>query len=331
VVFLRAGTPGIPALGLAAFALGTAGGLLPAKLMNRVSRDPINPLIGAAGASAVPMPRVGNGVGLEANADSPLLTHAVGPNGEGVIAWAVAAGVFLTLLGQRAVVGGLFAVRCSLFAVRCSLFATDTSRFAVSSVPGGHMRARALALCALFALTAACAGAPDQDPIDRLVEAALAEYHIPGAALAIVQDGMPVKLAGYGVASLEHGVPVQPGTVFEIGSLTKTFTAVAVLLLADEGRVDLDDPVCRHVTTVPEPWCAATVRHLLTHTSGIANKTDGTLDDFLRMSRDTFTPQQVFALIGEELESAPGERMAYNNTGYYLLGMIVAEASGQDY
>ena len=98
-LFLRAETLGILTLGLVAFALGTAGGVLLAKLMNRVSREPINPLIGAAGVSAVPMAaRVVNGVGLEANADNPLLMHAMGPNVAGVIGSAVAAGVFLTLL-----------------------------------------------------------------------------------------------------------------------------------------------------------------------------------------------------------------------------------------
>jgi carboxybiotin decarboxylase len=99
-LFLRPETLGILALGLVAFAIGTAGGVLLAKGMNRIGGDPINPLIGAAGVSAVPMSaRVVSRVGTEANPDNVLLMHAMGPNVAGVIGSAVAAGVFLTLLG----------------------------------------------------------------------------------------------------------------------------------------------------------------------------------------------------------------------------------------
>jgi carboxybiotin decarboxylase len=99
-LFLRPETLGILALGLVAFGIGTAGGVLLAKLMNRLTADPINPLIGAAGVSAVPMSaRVVSRVGVEANPDNVLLMHAMGPNVAGVIGSAVAAGVFLTLLG----------------------------------------------------------------------------------------------------------------------------------------------------------------------------------------------------------------------------------------
>jgi oxaloacetate decarboxylase beta subunit len=96
-LFLQLETLGILGLGLAAFAVGTAMGLLLGKLMNRISRDPINPLIGAAGVSAVPMAaRVANKVGLEANHQNHLLMHAMGPNVAGVIGSAVAAGVLLS-------------------------------------------------------------------------------------------------------------------------------------------------------------------------------------------------------------------------------------------
>jgi D-alanyl-D-alanine carboxypeptidase len=183
----------------------------------------------------------------------------------------------------------------------------------------------------LFLVLLAVSSAVHAEPLDRLVEEVMREHHIPGAAVAIVQDGAVVRLAGYGSASLEHEVAVTPDTLFEIGSLTKGFTAVAVLLLAEEGKISLDHSICSHIDDLPEPWCEVEVGHLLTHTSGIRNKTDLTFDEFLRMSRQDFEPREVFALIGEELASVPGERMTYNNTGYYLLGMLVDSVSGKSY
>jgi len=146
------------------------------------------------------------------------------------------------------------------------------------------------------------------------------------------EDAEVVILArGYGFANLELNVRVTPETVFQIDSLTKQFTATAVMMLAEEGKVGLGESITRYQEGLPARWNGVTVRHLLDHTSGIKSFTS--LPDVL--ARLTFLPtsrDEILALVADEpLEFAPGERYAYNNTGYYLLGHIIEQASGQPY
>jgi CubicO group peptidase (beta-lactamase class C family) len=170
-----------------------------------------------------------------------------------------------------------------------------------------------------------------EDAVDRFVGAQMDSQHIPGLSLAVVRGGAVIRARGYGFASLELNVRVTPQTVFQIGSLTKQFTAVAVMMLVGEGRVGLGESITRTQDGLPPAWGGVTVRHLLDHTSGIKSFTS--LPDV--MARLTFLPasrDEVLALVaGEPLEFAPGERYAYNNTGYYLLGHIIEQASGQPY
>src|SRR5687767_10652119 len=100
------------------------------------------------------------------------------------------------------------------------------------------------------------------------------KQHIPGLALAVIRDGKAVKAKGYGMASVELKVPATRDTVFELGSITKQFTAVAVMMLVEEGKVKLDEKILTYVSGLPEAWANATVRHLLTHTSGIKGYTE---------------------------------------------------------
>src|ERR1035438_10563665 len=94
----------------------------------------------------------------------------------------------------------------------------------------------------------------------------------------IIQDGKTAKTAAYGLANLELNVPVKPETVFEIGSITKQFTAAAILLLAQDGKLSVNDKISAHLANIPSAWTNITIRHLLTHTSGIKNYTG--LDGF---------------------------------------------------
>ncbi|MFP5288617.1 MAG: serine hydrolase domain-containing protein, partial [Thermoanaerobaculia bacterium] len=119
----------------------------------------------------------------------------------------------------------------------------------------------------LAVLLLLCAPA-SADEVDSYLESQMRQLHIPGLAVAVVRDGEVVKSKGYGLANLELGVPVTEETVFEIGSITKQFTAAAVLLLVEEGKIRLDDSLAKHLPGVPEAWSAVTVRHLLTHSSG---------------------------------------------------------------
>jgi CubicO group peptidase (beta-lactamase class C family) len=166
------------------------------------------------------------------------------------------------------------------------------------------------------------------DPVDDLVKGEMAKHQIPGLALKVVQQGKETKTAAYGFANLEWNAPVTTETVFEIGSVTKQFTAACILLLVEEGKLSLDDPISRHLKNTPSGWNGITIRHLLTHTSGIKNYTG--LEGFGLSRR--LTQAQFIAKIGElPLVFAPGEKFSYCNTGYNLLGYIIENVSGKKY
>ena len=113
------------------------------------------------------------------------------------------------------------------------------------------------------------------DAIDAYIRAEMDKRRIPGLALVVIQRGTVIKMQGYGVANLEHDVPVTPDTVFELASVTKQFTAAGIMLLLEEGKLGLDDPIGRHLTGTPDTWSGITVRHLLTHTAGLATLAQG--------------------------------------------------------
>ena len=166
------------------------------------------------------------------------------------------------------------------------------------------------------------------DPVDDYVRSQLAPRHLPGVALAVVKDGRVVKAAGYGVASLELTVPVSTDTVFEIGSISKQFAADAILLLVEDGKVKLDDPISTYLARTPPAWSAITVRHILTHTSGLADFDSGNIGFSYR--REYTADEFVELLEKQPLAFTPGERWNYTNA-FPLLGMVVERASGMPY
>jgi D-alanyl-D-alanine carboxypeptidase len=179
-----------------------------------------------------------------------------------------------------------------------------------------------------LALALAAGPAVRADQVDDYVKAEMARKGIPGVALTVIQGGHPVKTAAYGLANLELNVPVKPETVFEIGSITKQFTAACILLLVQDGKLSLDDRISRHLGSVPPEWGGVTVRHLLTHTSGIKNYTG--LPGFA-LTRH-LTQEQFIETIGKQpLEFKPGESWKYCNTGFNLLGYIIENISGKSY
>jgi CubicO group peptidase (beta-lactamase class C family) len=156
----------------------------------------------------------------------------------------------------------------------------------------------------------------------------MAERHIPGAAVAVVKGGRVVRMKGYGVASLEFGVPVTTDTVFEIGSVSKQMTAAGVMLLVQDGKVKLDERISKYLPNTPEAWRDVTVRHLMTHTSGI--KSYSSLEGFelaQRMTIDDF----IKKLSPHPLEFTPGEKNIYSNSGFNLLAYIIETQSGKKY
>ena len=167
------------------------------------------------------------------------------------------------------------------------------------------------------------------DEVDKFVRAVMLERRVPGAAIAVVKNGKIVKKQGYGVASVEFNVPVTTATVFEIGSITKQMTAAAVLLLVEEGKINLDEKISVYLPNTPEAWKNVSVRNLLTHTSGIKSYTAIGVGFELtkRMKRDEF----IKALSSYPLDFETGSRYSYSNSGYNLLGFIIEAASGKSY
>ncbi len=148
-----------------------------------------------------------------------------------------------------------------------------------------------------------------------------------GSAL-VTRDADLLFAEGIGMADDAHGIPNTPETRFRLGSVTKQFTAMAVLILASQGFLKTTDPVCDYVDTCPDGWDVVTIEHLLSHSSGIANFTDQPGFDLMKAA----TPADTVASVADiPLAFEPGASFAYSNTGYVLLGMVIERASGLDY
>lgn len=180
---------------------------------------------------------------------------------------------------------------------------------------------RPLAFGALAALAAAPLAA---DAVDDYVAAVLARDKIPGAAVLVVRDGEVERARGYGSANLELGVPVGDRTVFQSGSVGKMFTAAGVLLLAEEGRLSLDDRLARHFGGAPSAWHRITVGQLLTHTSGL--KDYGEEIDF---RKDYSEDELLKVMQALPLEFEPGTQWSYSNSGYLVLGILTSKLAGK--
>ncbi|MDB5748593.1 MAG: hypothetical protein JWP72_3441 [Massilia sp.] len=152
----------------------------------------------------------------------------------------------------------------------------------------------------------------------------MARRHVPGIGVVVIKDGRIVREKGYGLANVEHGVPVTPQTVFQSGSVGKTFTAALVLLLVEDGKLKLDDPVSRYLENTPKAWEGITIRHLLTHTAGLG-------DPYQKIDlRKDYTDEELIALEATlPLLFRPGERFTYSNMGYHLLGFICNKVGGK--
>ena len=159
------------------------------------------------------------------------------------------------------------------------------------------------------------------DTVDRFIKAELARQRIPGISVAILRGDSVLMARGYGFANLEHRVPATDSTVYAVGSLSKQFTAAAIVLLSQQGRLGLDDPITRYLPEGSAVWSGVTIRHLLTHTSGIPQ--DTTLD-----WRQDYSEGELVRSAATPLEFAPGALESYSSTGYALLGVIVHRVTG---
>lgn len=181
---------------------------------------------------------------------------------------------------------------------------------------------------------ALCAGGPllaqkppPLDSVNHYVQSELKRQRIPGLSVAILRGDRLLLARGYGFANLELGVPASDSTIYQSGSVGKQFTAAAVVMLSEQGRLGLDDKIARWLPEGAAVWGGITIRHLLTHTSGIAEYTDSTFD----YRRDYTEDQLVRFAASRPVDFRPGERWSYSNTGYLLLGVIIRRVTGRFY
>lgn len=168
--------------------------------------------------------------------------------------------------------------------------------------------------------------------VDAVAAKALADKASAGFAIAVVENGRVRLARGYGFADLETRTPVTERTVFRIGSITKEFTAAAILLLAEQGRLSLDDPLAKYLPTFPRAG-EVTLRQLLNHTSGLHNYTELANFGPATMPRDLSEDAMVAVIAGADplYDFEPGTKWYYSNSAFYLLGVVIEKASGRSY
>ncbi len=170
--------------------------------------------------------------------------------------------------------------------------------------------------------------------VDEFMSSEMQLLQTPGVAVGIFRAGEPVLMKGYGYSNLELQVPVKPETVFQSASVGKQFTAVAVMLQVEAGRLDLDASIHNYFTDAPDSWQPVTIRQLLTHTSGIADYFEGMGSNGIEAFdvRHDYDPDELRLIFYQlPFDFPPGSDYHYSNTGYALLGFLVKQVSGKFY
>jgi D-alanyl-D-alanine carboxypeptidase len=195
------------------------------------------------------------------------------------------------------------------------------------------MRQIRLAPIALLLLLFQTVAVAQQVATEAQLDAVVASYFKadePGAAVLVMRDGKPLLRKGYGLADVELGVAIQPEHVFRVGSITKQFTAVAILQLVEQGKISLDDPITKFFPDYPTAGKTVTVEHLLTHTSGMQSYSSK--DDFISLIRSDLTPQQLIDTFkNDPMLFSPGEGYASGNSTYVILGAMIEKVTGKSY
>ena len=186
------------------------------------------------------------------------------------------------------------------------------------------MMLRRRILVYLLAAWVATAAVAHADPADDFVKAKIDEFHLAGLSLAVVRNGEIVKADGYGLADREGKTPATRETIYKIGSVSKQFVATGIMLLVQEKRIGLDDPISRHLDKTPSSWAAITIRHLLTHTSGLVRESPA-----FGPNKNLSDTELITAVHSLPLRFAPGERWEYSNIGYVALAEIIRKVTQQ--
>jgi CubicO group peptidase (beta-lactamase class C family) len=180
----------------------------------------------------------------------------------------------------------------------------------------------------VFIMTAQ-APVPVETRVDTFLTRQMQLRKIPGLSVGVVKDGTLVLAKGYGDANLEWKASATPETVYLLASVTKPLTATAIMMLAQEGRLKLDDPISAYVAGTPASWSGITIRHLLTHTAGLKDRFELTADS--RMFMDYSAAEMLDAARQTPVDFTPGTKFQYSDQGYFLLGLVVEKASGVSY
>jgi CubicO group peptidase (beta-lactamase class C family) len=184
----------------------------------------------------------------------------------------------------------------------------------------------------LFAAAVMMASAEEglEEFVDEVAGKVVEAKETVGLCVGVARGDEVLLAKGYGLADLENEVPMRAEAVLRIGSITKEFTAAAILLLAEEGKLELDDPLTKFLPDYNVQGHEVTLRHLLNHTSGIVSLTS--LPSYRPGMKEEVTQEEMVARFEDEpFEFEPGEKFAYCNSGFYLLGMVVEKVAGQDY
>src|SRR5436309_7165060 len=186
------------------------------------------------------------------------------------------------------------------------------------------------AFCLLFACIQAFGQENIPAKIDAIVGAPINAGKVAGASVAVVKGNETLVMKGYGFADLELDVPTPPRVTYEIGSITKQFTAAAILLLAEQGKLSLADELTKFVPDYPTQGNRVTIRHLLNHTSGIKGYTE--LPEFRAFQMFKKPREELVKIFSAKpFDFQPGDEMIYNNSAFFLLGLIIEKVSGHAY
>ena len=177
-----------------------------------------------------------------------------------------------------------------------------------------------------FILTFALICSAQNEKVDEFIKSEMQKQKIPGVSLAVVKNGKIIFVKGYGLANVEHQVLVKPETIFQSGSVGKQFTATAIMMLVEEGKINLDEKIGTYLGDVPDSWKNITIRQMLSHTSGMTDypddfdfRRDYTEDDLLRRAKAVPT------------SFLPGEKWQYSNLAYVTLGILIHKVTGKFY
>lgn len=217
----------------------------------------------------------------------------------------------------------------------------DLSRYLDIAPEGASMKLFCM-ISSLFILSAAPYTESPRESTDDSASAKVDEYvtaemhreKIPGLALGVIRDGKIIKALGYGLSNVELDVPVTPESIFQTGSVGKQFTATAVVMLIEEGKISLDEKISKYFPEAGPAWKDITVRHLLTHTSGIpdygSEETTGR-KKIIDLRVDYTEDELVRRFATLPLDFPPGSKWSYSNSGYVILGVLIHKVSGQFY